>query len=155
LLKHKPEIVETWSLPDTEPVRMIRGLVRLSNPDAFALVESGQEPDDQAALIGHCVRTVFAHHHPPQVCDRFQMRAINRLAEGKPVSAERAEYFANPIEEVVNDVLYEQKTERRRLDCERIWNEPYWSVWNVLSWIAFRDIPWLCEIEDERSITGV
>src|SRR5262249_33833634 len=38
LLKHKPEIVETWSLPDTEPVRMIRGLVRLSNPDAFALV---------------------------------------------------------------------------------------------------------------------
>src|SRR5262249_6219547 len=67
----------------------------------------------------------------------------------------RAEYFANPVEEVANDVLNEQKAERRRLDCERIWNKPYWSVWNVLSWIAFRDIAWVCEIEDEASFTGV
>jgi hypothetical protein len=155
LLRHRPEVVETWPLPDTEPVRMIRGLVRLSNPDAFALVESGRVPVDQAALVGHCVRNVFAHHHPLQVCEDFQMRAMTRLAEGKPVSAERAKYFANPVEEVANDVLNEQKAERRRVDCERIWNEPYWSVWNVLSWIAFRDVARLCEIEDERSFTGV
>jgi hypothetical protein len=155
LLRHRPEIVETWPLPDTESVRMIRGLARLSNPNAFALVESGRVPVDQAALVGHCVRNVFAHHHPSQVCEDFQMRAMTRLAEGKPVSAERAKYFANPIEEVASDVLNEQKAERRRLDCERIWNEPYWSVWNVLSWIAFRDVPWLCEIEDEGSFAGV
>jgi hypothetical protein len=155
LLRHRAEIVETWPLRDTESIRIIRGLVRLSNPDAFALVESGRVPVDQAAFVGHCVRNVFAHHHPPQVCEDFQMRAMTRLAEGKPVSAERAKYFANPVEEVANDVLNEQKAERRRVDCERIWNEPYWSVWNVLSWIAFRDVSRLCEIEDERSFTGV
>jgi hypothetical protein len=80
LLRHRPEIVETWPLPDTESVRMIRGLVRLSDPDAFALVESGRVPVDQAALVGHCVRNVFAHNHPPQVCENFQMRAMTRLA---------------------------------------------------------------------------
>jgi hypothetical protein len=78
-----------------------------------------------------------------------------RLAEGKSVSAERAKHFANPIEEVANDVLNEQNAGRSRLDCERISSEPYWSVWNVLSWIAFRDVPRLCEIEDESSLTRV
>jgi hypothetical protein len=155
VLRHRPELLETWHLPDTEFVRTVRGLVQLSYPDAFALVESGRVPIDQAALVGHYVRNVFADHHPPQVVEDFQMRAMTRLAEGKPVSAERAKYFANPIEEVANDVLNEQNAERRRLDCERIGKEPYWSVWTVLSWIAFRNVARLCEIEDERSFTGV
>jgi hypothetical protein len=152
VLRHRPELLETWHLPDSEFVRTVRGLVQLSNPDAFALVESGRVPVEQAALVGHYVRNVFAHHHPSQVCEDFQIRAITRLAEGKPVSAERAKYFANPIEEVANDVLNEQKAERRRLDCERIWNESYWSIWPVLSWIAFRDTARLCEIADEDSL---
>ncbi len=109
-------------------------------------------PVDQAALVGHYVGKVFAHHHPPQVCEDFQIRAMTRLANGEPVSAERAKYFANPIEEVANDVLNEQKAERRLLDCERIWKEPYWSIWTVLSWIAFRDTARLCEITDEDSL---
>jgi hypothetical protein len=153
VLRHRPELLETWHLSDTEFVRKVRGLVQLSNPDAFALVENGKVPIDQAALVGRCVRNVFAHHHSPQVVEDFQMRAMTRLAEGKPVSAERTKYFANPIEEVANDVLNEQNAERRRLDCERIWKEPYWSVWPVLSWIAFRHVARLCEIEDERSFT--
>jgi len=49
--------------------------------------------------VGHCVRNVFAHHHPPQVCEDFQMRAMTRLAEVKPVSAERASTSQIPSRE--------------------------------------------------------
>jgi hypothetical protein len=73
---------------------------------------------------------------------------MTKLAEGKPVSAKFAAYFKNPVEEVANDVINEQKKKQRRLDCERIWNDSYWKFWTVLSWIAFRDINQLCEDRD-------
>ena len=100
VLRPIAELVETWPLRDTEFARTVFGLVRISNPDVFAMVESGRVQLDQAALVGHYVRRVFVGHHPPQVCADFEMRAITRLAEGKPVSAG---HFANPIEEVAND----------------------------------------------------
>src|SRR5262249_37747599 len=80
------------------------------------------------------------------VSEDFQLRAMTRLADGEPISA---------VEKVANDVLNERQEERRRLDCERIGSEPYWSVWNVFSWIAFRELARLCEIEDENSLKRV
>jgi hypothetical protein len=155
ILRLGAHLLETWPLPDSDLVRKVRGLVQLSSADAIALVEGGQVPVDQAALVGHHVQRSFVHDHPSGVCEDFQLRAMRRLAEGKPVSAKFVAYFKNPIEEVANEVLNEQNAERRRLDCERIAAEPYWSVWHVLSWIAFRDLGRLCEIADEKSLRGL
>jgi hypothetical protein len=43
----------------------------------------------------------------------------------------------------------------RRLESERVRAKPDWSVWNVLSWIAFRDLALLCEIQDESKLRRV
>jgi hypothetical protein len=56
------------------------------------------------------------------------------------------------VKELIAD---EQQSERRRLECEQIRAKPDWSVWNVLSWIAFRDLALLCEIEDKDGLRRV
>jgi hypothetical protein len=149
VLRQQPELLDLYPLPDTERVSAVRGLVQLSSADAFALVESGRVPINQAAFVGHYARRRFVCDHPLQVCQDFQMRAMSRLAESQPASAE---YAIDLVDKVADDVLNEQKAEQRRLDCERIWNEPFWSVWHVLSWITFRDAVRLCEIKDENSL---
>jgi hypothetical protein len=156
ILRPRADLLEVWpGLLDIDLVRTVRGLVQLSSADAIALVEGGQVPVGQAALVGLHVQRSFVHDYPPGVCEDFQWRAMKRLAEGQPVDARCAGYFKNPIEEVADEILNEQSAERRRLDCERIAAEPYWSVWHVFSWIAFRDVARLCEIVDERSLRGL
>jgi hypothetical protein len=119
ILRPVADFLETYPLDDTEHARTVRGLVLLSSPDAFAIAESGRVSVDLASEVGHYARGVFAYHHPLQVCEDFQLRAMTCLVEGKPLSA---------IEEIANDILEKQKKEQLRLDCERIWREPYWSV---------------------------
>jgi hypothetical protein len=46
-------------------------------------------------------------------------------------------------------------TQYRRFESERVRAKPDWSVWNVLSWIAFRDLALLCEIQDEGELRRV
>jgi hypothetical protein len=153
VLRRLPELLDLYpQLPDTEHVRIVRGLVQFSNPDAFALVESRRVPINQAAFVGHYARRCFAHHHPLPVSEDFQIRAMNRLAENQPVSAD---YAVHLIDEVANDVLDEQKANQHRLDCERVWNKPDWSVWNVFSWIAFRKPALLLEIKDDKGLSGL
>jgi hypothetical protein len=147
ILRLAADLLEVWpGLPDVDLVRKVRGLVQLSSPGAFALAESGRVSVDLAAFVGQYARNVFAHHHPLHVGEDFQLRAMTRLADGESISV---------VEKVANDILNERQEERRGVDCERIGSEPYWSVWNVFSWIAFRDVARLCEIEDENSLRRV
>jgi pyrimidine deaminase RibD-like protein len=136
ILRPVAHFLETYPLDDTEHARIVRGLVLLSCPDAFAVAESGQVSVDLASEVGHYARRLFVYHHPLQVCEDFQLRAMTCLVEGNPLSA---------IEEIANDILNRQNAERDRLNCEDIWNETYWSYWTVLSWIAFREVARLCE----------
>jgi hypothetical protein len=62
---------------------------------------------------------------------------------------------ASIVKETVNSVLDEQRAERQRFRAKYIWSKPDWSVWNVLSWIAFRDSGLLSEIEDEVTLEQV
>jgi hypothetical protein len=43
----------------------------------------------------------------------------------------------------------------RRFESERVRAKPDWSLWNVLSWIAFRDLALLCEIQNEGELRRV
>jgi hypothetical protein len=43
----------------------------------------------------------------------------------------------------------------RGFESERVQAKCDWSVWNVLSWIAFRDLALLCEIQDEGKLRRV
>jgi integrase len=45
--------------------------------------------------------------------------------------------------------------ERYDLNCERIWCASHWSVWDVLSWIAFRQKALLCNIRHKNSLSHV
>jgi hypothetical protein len=43
----------------------------------------------------------------------------------------------------------------RRFESERVRAKPDWSKWNVLSWIAFRDLALLCEIQNDGELRQV
>jgi hypothetical protein len=153
VLRQLPELLDLHpQLPDTDHVRIVRGLAQLSNAKAFALAESGRVPINQAAFVGDYAQRRFVHDYPLQVCEDFQMSAMSRLAESQPASAE---YAVDLVNEVATGILNEQKAEQLRLDCNYIWKETFWSVWHVLSWIAFRDVARLCEIKDENSLMAV
>jgi hypothetical protein len=73
VLRQLPELLDVCpQLSDTEHVRLVRGLCRLSDPSAVALVESGQVPVHIAAEIGHRAYHIFAHLYPPEVGQAFQ-----------------------------------------------------------------------------------
>jgi hypothetical protein len=146
LLETGPEEydLETGRLPDNPLVYTVRGLVWLSSPEAFALVENNSVPVDQAAAVGHYAHRWFDHDHPPQVSRDFQFRAMTRLAHDKPLSLK---LVIKAIDKTANEVIDPIMNERRRGDYER---EPWWSKWVVLSWIAYRDVYRLGEIKDKE-----
>jgi hypothetical protein len=53
ILRSRAEALEVEPLPETHRVRIFRGLCRLSDPSAVALVENRQVSADSAAEIGH------------------------------------------------------------------------------------------------------
>jgi hypothetical protein len=59
---------------DTEHAWTVRGLVQISSPDAFTLVESERVSVDQAAQIGHLARDAFVYRYPSEVCEEFQSK---------------------------------------------------------------------------------
>jgi hypothetical protein len=89
----------------------------------------------------------------------WDANAIGVKGEGKPrynsVSVTRAEVMAlwEPLPAPVSPVNeYLARVAERSAP---VWNEPFWTVWNSLSWIAFQDRDRLCRIEDSDDFRQV
>lgn len=181
-LRQPPDLLNVYPLPDTRLVHSVRNLVQISNSAAWALVESKRVTADQAALVGYQTLNFFVRHSVREVGEDFQLKVMSQLAhdvvpEQLSVIDELSPLFGNfanltpvyfglmlvlnwGIQKVANEMigvaLKERQAECRRLECERLLTEePYWSIWNVLSLIAFRDVTRLCEIHDENSFNRI
>jgi hypothetical protein len=78
VLRHRPELLETWHPPDTEFVRTVRGLVQLSTPaPPFPLFTSIRPPTDAGELsyLRHCLNSWRSAG--------FQAVAVNGPAEAR------------------------------------------------------------------------
>lgn len=176
-LRHRPELVETWPLPNTEFVRTVRALVQLSDV-ILTNVESGGTPLDQAVFLGHYARRVAfdaperrANFHERAIAELKSLDAAHKCGSlsrllgtvASAASLRRCQQcFERPIkqcelrivEEVAAGILNEQKSDQRRARAANIWNKPVWSVWTVLSWIVFRDWKEICAVEDESEFNA-
>jgi hypothetical protein len=179
VLRQRPELLDVYhGLPDSKLVRTVRGLAQLSH-DILTDVETGGTPLDHAVFVGHYGKQqVF---HGPERRAEFHKIAIGELKSLDGASTEKCGNLSHLlsaapalprrcqrcyelplkqceyriVDEALNRVLKEQTDERRRLDSKRIWSEPFWSVWHAISWIAFRDVERLCDINSEQALIPV
>jgi len=89
-------------------------------------------------------------------CDLRRAMAMEQ-SSAPAASAPALETSPSPL---ANDDKLREDVEKsvaqcRRFESERVRPKPDWSVWNVLSWIAFRDLSLLCELQDEGELRRV
>jgi hypothetical protein len=74
-----------------------------------------------------------------------------KFPESEALAKAAAEHYAQQLRMDIE----KSEAQVRRFDSERLRARPDWPVWNVLSWIAFRDLALLCEIKDEGELRRV
>jgi hypothetical protein len=179
VLRYQPELLDVYpGLPGSDLVRAVRGLAQLSH-DILTDVETGGTPLDHAVFVGHYGKQQVFHGSERRA--EFHKIAIAELKSLDGASTEKCGNLSHLlsaapalprrcqrcyelplkqceyriVDEALNRILKEQTDERRRLDSKRIWSEPFWSVWHAISWIAFRDVERLCDINSEQALIPV
>jgi hypothetical protein len=125
-------------LPDTDRIRIVRGLCHLSDASAIALVETREAPADVAAEIGHRAHNSFI---PPEVKRAYQAEMMARVAKGEPLDA---------IDDTSVMIVSQDRQDSKQ--SRRIFNDREWSYWHTMSWIAFRDPARLLKIRRDQDL---
>jgi hypothetical protein len=176
VLRPVPHLLLHWPLDATLLAKTVWALGQL--PDEILIdVEGGGMGVERAVFLLHYARRLMLDS-PERRAD-FQRRAVAALkALGAAQSGEcgslshlsptaallhrcpRCDDDPAPpcelriVEEVASTVLDEQKADQRRVWGMTEWDKPIWTVWNVLSWIVFRQAERICAVVHENEFNA-
>jgi hypothetical protein len=155
----------------------LQGLILGKNGERLTLCSSDwalrPKDDDNPGFLDDYVFPGAAYHHGPDTTlgtgkhrrvfiqrTEFDAWLKSKWPNAEPQSSARG--ASAPVLETTHSPLTNRDDIRkdveksfaqfRRFESERVIAKPDWSVWNVLSWIAFRDLALLCEIANEDEL---